>query len=979
MSDRKPFRPAWTVYDQIRWDPRLDPDEFRLGYIDRGGGAATTLAVPFADFVPGGRIPWGRVQRFWRGGELVWDREARVDALLALPPMAPADGGTQGVGAGDSGDSAELEPLPVWRFVGGRWREDDGGSLPGAGAAPPVIRLLTWNVLFDLYPDTAFEPERRWAALRAAILESGAELVALQEVTPGFLGPLLDDPGIRERYRVSDVSGETVTPYGQLLLSRLPLDGLGQKVLSRSKRFLIARLTLAGRSVSVAVVHLTSDKHVDGAEKRRAQLVALAGLLRGDAIVAGDFNHDDAEHQPALAARGFRDAWRVCRPDAPGFTFDPRENPLTALISSRTRRRRLDRVLSRGPGLKPLSAAIVGTAPIGGGLTISDHFGVSVTLGARPLSAEVPTVLSALALVPPREVWGPIQAIRALHDRGVERWPPHLNLLYGFVPEARFEEAAAIAEEALSALAPLAPSALRFSRFEVFAHKRSATVWLAPDDPAPLRALQARLAEAFPGCRDHERHGGFTPHLSVGQARGVEAARALAASLQASWTPISFEASAVTLLARGAETPFEPRWRVPVGGVAEREGGDLASALRQLGEGADPARSARRAAVIAAVIAAVNPPEGTTHVLGSRALGVDGPTSDLDLLTVLPAGRGRDDFFASAAAALARAGSAGEVRAVRDALVPVLSGVIDGESVDLACATLPAGVDGLAALTTSQLEAMAGPDRRGALGVLDLWAVQRAVSEERRSAFTDALRGLRAWAAARDIDAGAWGFVGGLGWAVVAARAASDCAPDASAGAMLERCFELMVARDDARPFTLDGSAAPPEGDAPLQLLTPTAPRSNIARRSTRATAAVLDEELVGGLERLWRIRAGEAHWTTLFVPVDPRAHAAHVVLALAAKPASLDTSVCEGWLAGQAGTLIARLEASAPLTPRPHARPLTQSDDDAAIRRWYIGLERRPEPEEALAMARVVEGLVARFERWSERPEGVSLTGRVR
>eukprot|EP00961_Rhodomonas_salina_P236992 3203347-Rhodomonas_salina.1 len=52
---------------------------------------------------------------------------------------------------------------------------------------------------------------------------------------------------------------------------------------------------------------------------------------------------------------------------------------------------------------------------------------------------------TTVALIPPDEAWSSIQAawstqeLRAeLKDKGLYRWPPHINLLYPFVPERRF-------------------------------------------------------------------------------------------------------------------------------------------------------------------------------------------------------------------------------------------------------------------------------------------------------------------------------------------------------------------------------------------------------------------------------------------------------------------------------------------------------------------------------------------------------------
>ena len=38
---------------------------------------------------------------------------------------------------------------------------------------------------------------------------------------------------------------------------------------------------------------------------------------------------------------------------------------------------------------------------------------------------------SAVVLIPPREVWAPIQAIRREHDRHLRRWMPHVTLQPG--------------------------------------------------------------------------------------------------------------------------------------------------------------------------------------------------------------------------------------------------------------------------------------------------------------------------------------------------------------------------------------------------------------------------------------------------------------------------------------------------------------------------------------------------------------------
>jgi hypothetical protein len=48
---------------------------------------------------------------------------------------------------------------------------------------------------------------------------------------------------------------------------------------------------------------------------------------------------------------------------------------------------------------------------------------------------------TAVVLIPPQELWEPIQAIRRVHDLHVERWMPHVTLLFPFAPAERFAQA----------------------------------------------------------------------------------------------------------------------------------------------------------------------------------------------------------------------------------------------------------------------------------------------------------------------------------------------------------------------------------------------------------------------------------------------------------------------------------------------------------------------------------------------------------
>ncbi|RMF87842.1 MAG: 2'-5' RNA ligase family protein [Nitrospinota bacterium] len=168
------------------------------------------------------------------------------------------------------------------------------------------------------------------------------------------------------------------------------------------------------------------------------------------------------------------------------------------------------------------------------------------------------TYNTAVVVIPPQEVWPPIQAIREQHDRQIRRWMPHITMLYPFRPR---EEFPVLAERFAAVCAQQDPFPITLATFRSFQHARQRyTLWLAPEPKEPLVQLQTLLWQVVPDCDDVRRYrGGFTPHLSVGQAQG-EAASQLLSSLQETWQPVTFLVDAVSLIWR--DSPPDDVFRV---------------------------------------------------------------------------------------------------------------------------------------------------------------------------------------------------------------------------------------------------------------------------------------------------------------------------------------------------------------------------------------------------------------------------------
>jgi hypothetical protein len=78
------------------------------------------------------------------------------------------------------------------------------------------------------------------------------------------------------------------------------------------------------------------------------------------------------------------------------------------------------------------------------------------------------------------------------------------------------------------------------------------TLWLAPAEPDPFRALTDGVYRAFPAFPPFEgRHTELIPHLTVGHGHPVEELRAAEKAIQAH-LPIEADATAVTLMTEQA-------------------------------------------------------------------------------------------------------------------------------------------------------------------------------------------------------------------------------------------------------------------------------------------------------------------------------------------------------------------------------------------------------------------------------------------
>ncbi|PTB71031.1 hypothetical protein BBK36DRAFT_1176384 [Trichoderma citrinoviride] len=124
---------------------------------------------------------------------------------------------------------------------------------------------------------------------------------------------------------------------------------------------------------------------------------------------------------------------------------------------------------------------------------------------------------TALCLIPPPQLWGPVNTLRSLNDEKFTKWPPHVTLIYPFVrPEALPEVTEALCR---SHLRPQDDDiSISLEEPGVFSHRRrSKTVFIRPS-PGPeadrLSDMRDRIHRflGWPKGRDYQ------PHMTLAQS-----------------------------------------------------------------------------------------------------------------------------------------------------------------------------------------------------------------------------------------------------------------------------------------------------------------------------------------------------------------------------------------------------------------------------------------------------------------------------
>lgn len=429
------------------------------------------------------------------------------------------------------------------------------------------IKILTWNVLFDLEKNEKNEfvqgdssllsdidrTSLRWDQIILEIQSESPCVIALQEVTQRFLDQLQGHEWVQHNYELSSGLGDmsSIDPFGNLIMwrkDRFRLRGLHVCEDMNRCRALVACLQQNETVIyNIANVHLPSDHHNqstretdDRTKARQLEISAVVAKIEdlqqkqkkyiSTPIVLGDFNTDI----DLLPPKYFHDSWALSksRSDKDGFTYNWKINKRAAKIRSsgfsKKEPRRIDRIYVGATDYVDFEETkLVGNSE-GYEFHPSDHFGVCSSIrtkqkhhsmmqhnesGNRHMAnvwsgISYPSSDFLLALL--------LDGKQKFYDEKSTLPLSHITLLNGFVDISSIERqnlACQAIESAFEQVSShnemnLCNVSFDYNSFQVFEHQNSATLVCCPDMEEEshfwLKQLYDALRVVFVKCDEQE-------------------------------------------------------------------------------------------------------------------------------------------------------------------------------------------------------------------------------------------------------------------------------------------------------------------------------------------------------------------------------------------------------------------------------------------------------------------------------------------
>uniref|UniRef100_A0A5S6Q233 Poly(A) polymerase n=1 Tax=Trichuris muris TaxID=70415 RepID=A0A5S6Q233_TRIMR len=353
---------------------------------------------------------------------------------------------------------------------------------------------------------------------------------------------------------------------------------------------------------------------------------------------------------------------------------------------------------------------------------------------------------------------------------------------------------------------------------------------------------------------------------------------------------------------------------------------------------------------------------GKVFTFGSYRLGVHTKGADIDTLCVAPRHILREDFFNSFWDLLRKQPEVTECLRIEDAFVPVIKMKFDGIELDML----------FARLNLKEVHEDQTLDDDSLLLNLDEKCIRSLngcrVTDEilrlvpNKENFRLTLRAIKLWAKKKRIYSNAFGYLGGVSWAMLVARTC-QLYPNATPSVLVGKFFLIFTRWNWPKPVLLKNASPTPACFSRLMdlvwdprvkisdrfhlmpIITPAFPQQNSTFNVTTSTRTIIEEAMNEALDVTMDILVGKSSWSKLFEPSNFFWKYKHYIALMGYASTAEDLLVFTGLVESRLRVLVAQFERNPGmdlihLVPE-HFVP-TNRDPNAAGKEvfWLFGIE---------------------------------------